>query len=352
MLHYLRYLTVALCLSAVTNLYADVLIFNNGDRLSGTLISEEDGVITFASTSLGQIQVSTKRASVQTAAEVKAEVDGPVMPGEGEQLAAAEGAPQVPEANDEQADTTAQAEEEANLFDQMISEWKETFESIIPEGWSGKIDFGYAYTNTNTRKQELVAKFKAEMKDGDHGYSLRGFYEFGDTVAQNGTKSVDTDKFGGGFRYEYDFAEDWFFFSDSDYLQDRVKAIRDQATQTLGVGYRIYNEDDLKLSVNFGGAGQYKSVVGDSKKWFYYGSVGNDFEYHFNGFFRIEQSANFRIDPSDTNAYQWYFYLAGVATLTDWIEASLSYNLDYDNTVGPGSNQLEERILASIGIPF
>ncbi|MEM8549758.1 MAG: DUF481 domain-containing protein, partial [Verrucomicrobiota bacterium] len=156
----------------------------------------------------------------------------------------------------------------------------------------------------------------------------------------------------GGFRYEYDFAEDWFFFSDSSYLQDRVKAIRDQGTQTLGVGYRIYNEEDLKLSVNAGGSGQYNSVVGTSKKWFYYASVGNEFEYHFNDFFRVEQSANFRIDPSDTDAYQWYFYLAGVAKLTDWIEASLSYNLDYDSTVGPGSQQLEERILASIGIPF
>lgn len=340
---------LAILLACLTVQAADKLVFKNGDVLSGTLVSQKDGTITFDSAILGVIKISEEEAEVQTPAEVQEEVDGPPEPGTGQDLAAAAGGPAAPETD---GDTTAAAEEQADEFDAMIAEWRETFESVIPDGWTGKIDVGFTYTNSNSRKTAFVTGFKAKKESPPHHYSLNGFYEFGDTVAQDGTKSIDTDKYGGGFNYKYDFAEDWFFFSDTTYLKDQVKDIKDQATETVGVGYRIFNEEDLKLNVNLGGAIQYNNVAGQSEKWFGYVVAGNDFQYIFNKYIRVEQNAYIRMDPADTNNYQYKFYLAGIAKLTDWIEASLSYNIDYDNIVGPGSKKLEEQIIFALGIPF
>ncbi len=339
---------LALALSAST-LAADTLVFKNGDRLTGSLVSQENGVITFSSPVLGTLQVAEADAEVQTPENVSEEVAGPTMPSEGTQMADAAGAPETVESGETE---TAAAEQQAEDWDARIAEWKEAFQSVIPEGWHGKFTVGYTYTNSNSRKTAFVTKFNAKLDDDIHHYGIRGFYEFGDTVNANGVKSVDTDKYGGGFNYKWDFEEDWFFTSDTSYLKDQVRDIEDQATETLGVGYRIINDEDMKLNITGGMSGQYNNVVGENQKWFYYVTAGNEFEYHFNKYFRVEQNAYIRMDPSDTNNYQYNFYLGGVVKLTEWIEASLSYNANYDNIVGPGTKKLEENIIFALGVPF
>ncbi|MGE9292565.1 MAG: DUF481 domain-containing protein, partial [Puniceicoccales bacterium] len=273
----------------------------------------------------------------------------------GEQLAdAASGTPPAPDAEAEPTKTAEQiaAEKQAEYYDKLFAEWKETFQSIIPEGWSGKINIGYTYTDSDSTTTSLITGFKAKKDSGKNHYEMAAFYEFGDTVNSNGVKTVNTDKYGGGFNYKYDLSEVWFITSTSSYLHDQVKEINNQATEQVGVGYRIFNDDDMKLSVNGGMALQYNNVSGVSQKWYYYMTLGNDFEYHFNKYFRAEQNFNVRLDPSETSQYQIYFRVAGIAKLTDWVEASLSYNYSYDSTVGVGSTKDEQRIIFALGIPF
>ena len=312
-------------------------------------MSQENGVITFSSPMLGTLQIPEADAEVQTQQEASEEVSGPAIPTEATQMADAGGAPETVSESDSE---TAKAEQQAEDWDAKIAEWKKAFETIIPEGWHGKISLGYTYTNSNSRKTAFVTKFNAKMDDDVHHYGIRAFYEFGDTVNSNGVKSVDTDKYGGGFNYKWDFEKDWFLTSDTSYLKDQVRDIQDQLTETVGVGYRIFNEEDLKLSVTAGISGQYNDVAGTAQKWYYYGTAGNSFEYHFNKYFRVEQNAYIRMDPSDTNNYQYNFYLGGIVKLTEWIEASLSYNANYDNIVGPGTKKLEENIIFALGVPF
>lgn len=350
------FFVLAASLSLATAHGADKLILDNGDSIQGEYISNENGIITFKSPVLGVITVPADKAEVQSPTEVSEEVDGPAIPGEGEQLAdAAAGEEPAPDAEAEPAPKTEeqiQAEEQAERFDQLISEWKESFQSIIPDGWSGKINVGFTYTNSASTTTSLITGFNAKKDAAPHHYELSAFYQFGDTVSAAGVKTINTDKYGGGFNYKYDLSDDWFLTSTTSYLHDQVKGIKNQATEQIGVGYRIINEDDMKLSVNGGMAGQYNYVGGVSQKWYYYVTAGDNFEYHFNKYFRVEQNFNVRLDPSETDQYQFYFNVAGVAKLTDWIEASLSYNYNYDNTVSAGSSKGEENIIFALGVPF
>ncbi len=335
---------------------ADTLVLKNGDTIQGTFVSQENGVITFQSPILGTLTVPEDQAEVQSPGEESEEVAGPQIPSEGEQLAdAAAGTTPSPDDTAEPEPKTEEekkAEDQAEYFDKLFAEWKATFQTIVPEGWSGKINIGYTYTESSSTTTSLVTGFKAKKDSAPHHYELGAFYEFGDTVNASGNKTTNTDKYGAGFNYKYDLSEDWFITSTTSYLHDQVKDIDHQATEQVGVGYRIFNDDDLKLSVNSGVAGQYNEVQGTSQLWYYYLTIGNNFEYHFNKYFRVEQNFNARLDPSDTSQYQYYFNVAGIAKLTDWVEASLSYNYNYDNTVGPGANKAEEKIIFALGIPF
>ncbi|MBC2594451.1 DUF481 domain-containing protein [Ruficoccus amylovorans] len=346
-------LTIAL--STGTLSAADVLVLQNGDTIKGEFVSQANGIITFKSPILGTIQIPDSLAEVQSAPEVDEEVAGPAIPSAAEQQAdAASGT--TPAGNDEAEPTKTPeqiaAEAQAERFDKMIAEWKATFQSIIPEGWTGRINIGYTYTDSDSTTTSLITGFKAKKSSGRNHYEMAGFYEFGDTKDSNGVKTVNTDKYGGGFNYKYDLSERWFLTSTSSYLHDQVKEIKNQATEQVGLGYRIINEDDMKLNVNGGGALQYNNVAGVSQKWYYYMTLGNDFEYHFNKYFRVEQNFNIRLDPSETSQYQIYFNAAGIAKLTEWIEASLSYNYIYDSTVGVGTQKDEQRIIFALGVPF
>jgi putative salt-induced outer membrane protein YdiY len=321
------FFVLAASLSFATAHGADKLILDNGDSIRGEYISNENGIITFKSPILGVITVPADKAEVQSPTEVSEEVDGPAIPSAGEQLAdAASSEEPDPNAQAEPAPKTQEqieAEEQAEYFDQLISEWKDSFQSIIPDGWSGNINVGFTYTNAASTTTSLVTGFKAKK-----------------------------DKYGGGFNYKYDLSDDWFVTSTTSYLHDQVKGIKNQATEQIGVGYRIINDDDMKLSVNGGMAGQYNYVGGVSQKWYYYVTAGDSFEYHFNKYFRVEQNFNIRVDPNETDQYQYYFNIAGIAKLTDWIEASLSYNYNYDNTVSAGASKGEENIVFALGVPF
>ena len=335
---------------------ADTLVLKNGDTIQGQYISNQNGVITFNSPILGTITISDQLAEVQSPQESTEEVDGPQIPGAGEQMADAD-AGTAPSPNAEatpegKTEEQKKAEEQAEYFDSLIAEWKDSFQSIIPEGWGGRINIGFTYTDSDSTTTSLVTGFKAKKDSAPNHYELSAFYEFKDTVNSNGSKTVNTDKYGGAFNYKYDLSEDWFITSTSSYLHDQVKEIKNQATEQVGVGYRIINEDNMKLSVNGGGALQYNNVAGVSQKWYYYMTAGNDFEYHFNKYFRVEQNFNARVDPSEISQYQLYFNIAGIAKLTEWIDASLSYNYTYDSTVGVGSTKDEQQIIFALGIPF
>lgn len=325
-------------------LHADTLVFNNGDRLSGTLISEEDGQIVFNSDLLGDIVVPQSQATVATA---ETETD----PASNVEAIADSTTPQLPSAPAD-AEPDADSENEQDMFNASLDRAKDYIQSIVPDGWEGKVNVGLMYTQNLNDATQLNTSLKMSKESGPHSYSGNLFYNYNSTTNNLGVKNTTTDQYGAGFSYRYAVSDRWYVESDTSYLSNRVKQIRHQATENISVGYYFIKEEDFTFSLAPGIAGQYNDVAGEDRKWIGFGTLQEDLFYRFDETFNVEQNAYVRYNPWYSDELQYGFNAALNADLNEWVTASLVYTFTYDGTVGPGAQKDEQIIAFQLGFPF
>lgn len=328
----------------VTSLTADMLKFPNGDILSGDLIAVEDGVIVFANPLIGEIRVPADEVEL-----VRTEADPATAPTPAEVAVATQVAAELTAAPDAEE---AETEEERSAFYRGVDQARDYFNYIVPGGWTGRLAFGVAFTQTNIKTEDWNLNLRARKESGKNRYRTHGFYEYKTQTNQANVTTRQLDKYGANFTYQRDLYDKFFLQSVSGYQRDRVKQIRHEATQSLGIGYRIYDTDKLKLSITPAVTAQYKDGPGIDRRWIGYTTLFQELSYQFNDVLRVEQTAEGSVNPTRTSEYEYGLSIALIAKLTDWIDASLSYENNYDATVGSGGNRREEKIIFALGIPF
>lgn len=332
-------LIASMALCATT--YADVLVLENGDRLTGTLLNMEDGVISFNSDLLGEVSISSDKATVEqpapTPEEAAAAADAIV--------AGADAPPPEKEAQEqqEQVDAVTQSIKDAQS-------WVDN--NLIPEGWSGKLTFGFSYLESNSETISTNFGLKGKKDSAPHHYKYNLYYQYNKQTDQNGVEDKNQDTYGAIAGYDYDI-NDWMFFSSElSYLRNMVKDIRHQADLDLGIGFHIIKEEDMTLNVTPAYTLQYKDAEGISQKWYHLATLKEEFTYQLSEIVRFEQTAQGSIAPADTNDYQYQVTAALISKLADWIDASISYQLSFDNTVGTGGAKKEQQIIFGLGVPY
>lgn len=339
--------TVAALLGAVIAIQAPataaIVTLKNGDRITGNIVSHDDGNLVIVTEYMGTITVPAAEATVELSAEEQTATGAEPAA----TVAAAEAVPQT--AAQEEA---VQTEKDLTMFDEFMYGVQSGIQSVIPEGWSGRFSLGYQYTQTNSKSTTWAIGAVANKDSGDHHYSFNAFYDYKQSVNQAGVVDKQLDKWGGGFKYRWDFGENFFFLANTAYLRDQVKEIRHEITQDIGVGYYFYNTADTVLYVAPAFTPQYKDAVGVGKKWYYLATVLQEFKYKLNSTVSFEQSAQASVEPGDDHNYNYKAKIAVITKLTDWIDLIFSYSYSYDNTVGSGASKREQIATVSLGIPF
>ncbi|WP_269541166.1 DUF481 domain-containing protein [Cerasicoccus fimbriatus] len=343
----LRLTTLFASLLICASVSADTLVLKNGDRISGTLTSKENGVITFQSDLLGQLTIPESDATV--------EMPAPPAPSPAEAAAVANAttAAAVTEEATDKESISKQKQEEVDAVTKSIKDTQNWIhENIIPEGWSGKLSFGFRYLESNTETTGVNFDLNGKKDAAPHHYAYDIYYQYSRQTQTNGGVNKNQDQYGAEFDYDYDI-NDWMFFNASaSYLRNQVKDIRHQADLDLGLGFHVIETDDMTLDLIPAYTLQYKDAEGISQKWYNLATLKEEFVYHFSEIVRFEQTAFGSVEPSDTQNYQYGFTAALISKLAEWVEASIAYELTYDNTVGTGGVKREQQIIVGIGVPY
>lgn len=334
-----RITILAACLTAFaalqTTASAAIVTLKNGDRITGEILSQADDSITIKTELFGTLTVPAADASIELT-----EADKPATE-EATATAATEDQP-----------SEALTPEQVSEFHAAVARAREWVNGIIPEGWSGRFSLGANFTETSSKTTGLTTALNAQKDSGDNHYTIFAFYDYKNSVNQEGVQDKQLDKWGGGFKYRHDLGEHFFFLSNSSYLRDQVKDIRHEFTQDIGIGYYFYNDADMILYVAPAFTPQYKDAEGVGKKWYYMATVLQEFKFKINESVRIEQSAQGSIEPGDDNNYSYKAKIAAITKLTDWIDLIVSYSYSWDNTIGEGGSKREQIATVSLGIPF
>lgn len=308
----------------------------NGDRVSGRLLSREQGVVRVQSPLLGEIAVAEAAASV-----VAAPTEEPVAP-------SISAVPKNPAPAVASAPVEKPAEKKA--------------EGVKPAAkpWKTKLELGFV--QQSGRKDTLNYDLRGETERTVRRHRLRGTARML-YAEQNNKPSADREE--AVFRWRYDLGQGFFTQSQSSYFQDEITGIHSNIEQGAALGYKVLALERHEMNVGAGGTAQYRDWDAGSNGVSPYVEVFQDYVYQINPRISLRQDAGVQYSPSDRaisrpgvvaspelENYKLRFNGALQGKVTDHVTANLRYEYEWDNTIALRENRGLQRITSSIGYTF
>ncbi len=349
-------------------LEAAQLILRNGDRITGEVVSRENGRITFRSPLLGDITVSEVNAAIDDLASTQdagnvamsESLAGlpPTQPATAEPAATkspiaaapppttpAPGAPQAPKTTPPTAPKTipAPATDPAKLA---------SAKPTRPQ-WKGKIEFGFKQQSGRNDRVDFDIRADAERKLGLNSYRGNGRVLYG-----KANDRIISDRQEGSFRWRHDFSKNVFSQTLTSYHSDVVKRIDHNYEQNLGFGYRVLDRQSHIVNAGLGLTGQYRETTNTTTEGYILGEFFEDYTYKINGRFTLLQDflAQWSNKASPNNPESQNYKLRFNAALQGRVTTKLSMNLrfeyEFDNSIATRSDRVDQRISSSLGYAF
>lgn len=300
---------VVLCLVFVFTAFvfpasAGVVHLNNGDRITGEILSLSDDLVRIQPAFSAAFEIAREHvASVET---------------------------------DDAGDASLQS---------AVIEAVE--EAPVPESrsWHSKIGLNSNFSRGNTDSQLINLQADYGMEKEQHRYSadlasIREEKE-GDTVKEQ-------DRLNLGYNYLY--SEKWFFAMNATLEQDPVALLDHRVSLNPAIGYDIWNEGSLKLNVQLGAGYSDEQVDGEDESGSQVDWRLNYSQQMFDGAMEVFHKHNIyrNLDGRENTVFNSQ---SGVRyDLTDQLFMNVQLNYDYDTEPAPGTDSKDLTFLIGAGM--
>lgn len=331
----------------------DELLFTNGDRLTGTLVSETDTHIVFRNSALGEFTVA------KTAAKIAAPPPHGAPPVEtlvgiapiNEEPPASKG-PQASSKQTKKPDRST-AEKIANSVDAKAE-----------ESWRGKVEFGLRQQQGRRDLLTFDLRGSAERRFGENEIQTKGRLLYGE---QDGR--INNDRYDGSLQWRRELGKRTFAQSMTSYFQDDLKDIRRNWEQNFGAGYRLYEKEGHVVNLGGGLTGQYREAIRAESGFYALAEVFQDYTYRINKRLTVRQNTQFQYSPDggtrfltvqnqpaaalkEATNYKVRFNSALQGKITEKVSLNLRFEFEYDNAVSEKTARTDQRITSSLGYAF
>ncbi len=332
---------------------ADVVVFKNGDKLTGKVIKMEGGKLTFKADLAGEIPLDV--ANIQTfSTDEPAQFllqDGTVL--KSKVQAAEAGRVTLTKTDLIQAQTLP------------ISAVKAINPPVKPPvTWSGSITMGLTSTHGNTFLESANISGNVTRRTAQDRLRAYSTYLASRTRDENtGDKVTTEESFTLGGKYDYFISKKWYAFLNADYKKDHIADLDYRIIGGGGMGYQWIEEDNLKFATDAGVSElceKYTKRVGTAPPWEYEITKSSEFsvqlgyalEWIINEKFSFYH--NMRYYPS-FGSFSDYFLTTDAelrAAITKNMFGSLKAILDYDSTPGEGVGTTDTKYILGVGWKF
>ena len=329
-------LVVALGATLTAPLRADEVLFNNGDKLTGTVLSAGGGKLKIKTAVAGEVTVDLKDVktfSTDESLQVRTTDNAIVR----DKIAAA---------------PTTQAVEVAGKtipLDQIkrIGGKQE---------WTGSVLVNGSLARGNTHSTDLGVAADATLRRDDEfhddRFSLAAAYNFGKQQDANGVDTTSADNWFGQVKYDRFFTDKWYGYGLLRYDHDRLAFLNYRLAPGVGVGYQWVESPDFNFSTEAGVSYVYEDYSNDGNddrvalRLAYH--VDKKLNEHVSLFHNLEWLPAFE-DPGDYNLNAD----AGIrAKMTDKLFSELKVQYQRDSTPAPSADKNDIRFLLGVGYQF
>lgn len=331
-------------------LRADEVLFKNGDRLTGTVVSADGGKLTIKTAVAGEVKVDMKDVKtfstdqpldlrLSNGATLKDKVVPATQPGTVETAGA--GTIQAPGAT-----PTAPAPSQPVV----LADVKKI--NPPPVAWTGSIRAGGLLTRGNTDSDSINVGADATRRTDDDRTSLAAGYFFGREKVGGQPKETTTNNWFAQGKYDYFFAPKWYAYGLMRIEQDQIADLDLRLTPGVGVGYQWIEEPDFKFSTEAGATWVYESYSNDGTDEHFAARLAYHVEKKLND--RVALFHNFEYLPSvqDLGDYNFNADAGMRVSLTKKMFSELKAEWRYDSTPAPGKSNDDTRYILSLGWTF
>ncbi len=348
------------------------LILRNGDRITGEVVSRENGRIVFRSPLIGEIVVAEVDAAVDELAgapeagneqlvdslaglppapPAPAAPPAATPPRAAGTVAASPGAP--PPAPKPAAPPAAPAAQPAAKPAPATVAKSEPAARPARPPWKGKVEFGFKQQSGRSDRVDFDIRADAQRTLGRNSY-------LGNTRILYGKLNgrIISDRQEGSFRWRRDFSKTVFSQSLTSYYSDEVKSIDHNYEQNLGFGYRLLDRPAHVVNAGLGLTGQYRESTNTTTEGYLLTEFFEDYTYKINGRFTLTQnllaqwsSKEAPNNPAAQN-YKVRFNAALQGRVTTKLSMNLRFEYEFDNSILNRSARTDQRISSSLGYAF
>jgi len=339
-----RVSVLVFCLGVVTSsIWADEIVFKNGDRLTGKIEQVVGGKMVFKSDVAGALTVELSNIQTfdsNTPINVHLS-DGTVF----SQRILKSGAGQFAIEGDE----TLKAQE----FELA------TITSINPperpkEKWSGNVSAGLTSTHGNTRTDAINASVSLGKRTEKDRMQLGADYARGRQEDKDTGEKITTENWWRAKgKYDYFFSKKLYGYLDGRYEKDSIAELDRRVIVGSGGGYQWIESDDMNFSTELGMASLYEKYDNQTES---NSEVSAQVGYYFDK--RLAENIKFINDltyyPS-TEKFSDYFLTSTAeirAHLTKNMFANFKVIFNYDATPAIGKGGTDTKYLVGVGWSF
>jgi putative salt-induced outer membrane protein YdiY len=217
-------LSAILASVVANNALADVVYMNNGDRLTGVVVSAGGGVLVFKSPSVGEVKIPLSDvATFTTDQPIQVHLnDGtvlaqPVAAGEPGRIATAGAGP-------------------VQGKDIPLTSIKTV--NPPPVKWTGSVTAGVMLTRGNTYTDSANAGFDAVRRAEEDRLTLKAAYNYSREKPSGEEARVSQENWMAGVKYDYFVSEKWFLYGNGRVERDHIANLDLRLTPGAGVGYQ------------------------------------------------------------------------------------------------------------------
>lgn len=332
------------------------LHFPNGDRLTGTVVRQDDEVIVFRSLTLGEMTVPRSAARLSRGGEdfevpVEALVGLVDPPPDKPAKAVAPPPDAAPAAAKPPPDTTA--ERIAAALDEPTR-----------DSWDGKLEFGLRQQQGRRDIFSVDIRGSAERSIKEHNLRATARLLYGE---QDG--NVNNDRYDASFQWRREIGQRTFAQSLTSYFQDDLKDISRNWEQNLGAGFRVFDGEDHVVNLGAGLTGQYREATFSPSGFYGLVEIFQDYTFRISPRLSIRQNAQAQYSPDggtkflslttqpsasvqESTNYKVRFNTVFQGKLTQQLSMNLRFEFEYDNAVRPSTARTDQRIISSLGYAF
>jgi hypothetical protein len=335
-------LSAALLLTA-TSAFADQIVLNNGDRITGTIIKKDGATLTIKSDLFGVIATAWEKVeSIESDTPVYVTDKAGVL-AEGN-LVVTNGIAEVGPRRLPAGEITAlRNADEQRAFERLEA-------PNLTDLWAGTGTAGWAGSLGNAKTLTFTTGLKAARATRNDKTSIH-FDSIKATAQTSGTTSSTAQAIRGGVAYDRNFSPSLFVSVFNDYEYDRFQNLDLRFVVGAGGGLHALATTRTRFDLLLGGAynrSAFATFVRNSAEAYY----GDEYQFKFNGSTTIFQTARIFHDVTRPGQYRVNADVGAAVRIAKWLNWNLSVSNRYLNTPSPGRKSNDILYTTGFGVSF